>query len=240
MPRCWILLLASAAYVWFLLYVYPCAYTCASLQTPAEGLKMPFHPQRQQSPNTSVTDPSFYCRCIYFLLIFLFISSSSPGPGDSILHLSRLFILFFFLSFHVRSSPRLFVHVIFSHLCPPFPQFHSVLLSACVILITIHSYPPFSFYFPLFYSQYQNYLCLSLHLLSHGGEDKGGWDDLCLIQTLHWAPLIFSLVKCHRCVIVIKSYITGCWNVTLGGHDRSTLPHAAIFHSLAPTFGREM
>ena len=150
------------------------------------------------------------------------------------------FYFVFFLSFHVRSSPRLFVHVIFSHLCPPFPQFHSVLLSACVILITIHSYPPFSFYFPLFYSQYQNYLCLSLHLLSHGGEDKGGWDDLCLIQTLHWAPLIFSLVKCHRCVIVIKSYITGCWNVTLGGHDRSTLPHAAIFHSLAPTFGREM
>lgn len=226
-----------------LLYVYPCAYTCASLQTPAEGLKMPSHPQRQQSPNTSVTDPSFYCSYISFpphLPLYFIIFSSRPS--NSISHLPRPFTLFFFLSFHVRSSPPLFVHVIFSHLGPPFPRFHSVSLSACVILITIHSYPPFFFffYFPLFYSQYQNYLRLSLHLLSHGGEDKRGRDDLCLIQTLHWAPLIFSLVKCHRCVIVIKSYITGCWNVTLGGHDRSTLPRAAIFHSSASTFGREM
>lgn len=170
---------------------------------------------------------------LYFIMFssqWLNLTSSSP------------FYFVFFLSFHVRSSPPLFVHVIFSHLGPPFPRFHSVSLSACVILITIHSYPPFFFffYFPLFYSQYQNYLRLSLHLLSHGGEDKRGRDDLCLIQTLHWAPLIFSLVKCHRCVIVIKSYITGCWNVTLGGHDRSTLPRAAIFHSSASTFGREM
>lgn len=78
-----------------LLYVYPCAYTCASLQTPAEGLKMPSHPQRQQSPNTSVTDPSFYCSYISFLLIFLFISSCSH-PSNSISHLPRPFTLFFF------------------------------------------------------------------------------------------------------------------------------------------------
>lgn len=80
-----------------LLYVYPCAYTCASLQTPAEGLKMPSHPQRQQSPNTSVTDPSFYCSYISFpphLPLYFIIFSSHPS--NSISHLPRPFTLFFF------------------------------------------------------------------------------------------------------------------------------------------------
>lgn len=224
-----------------LLYVYPCAYTCASLQTPAEGLKMPSHPQRQQSPNTSVTDPSFYCSYISFLLIFLFISSCSH-PSNSISHLPRPFTLFFF--YHFTSVPLLLSLFTLSFLISVLPSlgFTAFCFLRALSLSQSTRIPPFFFffYFPLFYSQYQNYLRLSLHLLSHGGEDKRGRDDLCLIQTLHWAPLIFSLVKCHRCVIVIKSYITGCWNVTLGGHDRSTLPRAAIFHSSASTFGREM
>lgn len=125
MPQCWILLLASAAYVWFFC-VYLCVYMCASLQTPAQGLKLPFHPQRKQSPNTSVNDPSFYCSHIslypphlpLYFIIFILISSSPRS--NLILHFLALF-------YHFMSIPLLLsVVLILSFLIfLPFSQFYS-------------------------------------------------------------------------------------------------------------------
>lgn len=99
-------------------------------------------------------EPQHICDwSIILLQLYLFSSSSSSLFHHVLIPVTQshiflaLLLCFFFLSFHVRSSPPLFVHVIFSHLGPPFPRFHSVSLSACVILITIHSYPPLFFFF---------------------------------------------------------------------------------------------
>lgn len=129
-----------------LLYVYPCAYTCASLQTPAEGLKMPSHPQRQQSPNTSVTDPSFYCSYISFLLIFLFISSCSH-PSNSISHLPRPFTLFFF--YHFTSVPLLLSLFTLSFLISVLPSlgFTAFCFLRALSLSQSTRIPPFFFFF---------------------------------------------------------------------------------------------
>ena len=108
----------------FFLNVYLCAYMCANmcarLQTPAKGLKMPFHPRRKQwaqSPNTSVTDPSFYCGYIslypphlplYFIIFFLI---SSSHPSNLILHFSCPFFFY-----HLMATPLLLsVVLIFAH-----------------------------------------------------------------------------------------------------------------------------
>ncbi len=106
------------------------------------------------------------------------------------------------------------------------------LLSAYVIPITIHSCPLFIF---LLYSQYHDYLSPFFYIYGRReGKIRESEMIYVLIQPLHWAPLIFSLVKCHRCVIVIKSYITGCWNVTLGDMTDllcPTLKSVFLFHS---------
>lgn len=224
----------------FALCVSVCIHVC---QPPdaGGGIKDALSPPEAAEPQ-HICDWS-----IILLQLYLFSSSSSSLFHHVLIPVTQshiflaLLLCFFFIISRPFLSSSLCSRYLFSSrsslpsvsqrfaFCVRYP-YHNPLVSPLF----------FFFYFPLFYSQYQNYLRLSLHLLSHGGEDKRGRDDLCLIQTLHWAPLIFSLVKCHRCVIVIKSYITGCWNVTLGGHDRSTLPRAAIFHSSASTFGREM
>lgn len=199
-------------------YVF-CACMCARFQTPERGLKMPLHPREEAvgSESQHICDWSdvllqlytYLYICIH--LIFLFISSFVP------LFLSVELIFAHAYHFSSLSSPLSVLQLCFLHT--------SSLSQSTPI--------PFS----LFYSQYRRYLSLSLHLLSHRGEDKGGWDDLCLIQPLHWAPLIFSLVKCHRRVIVIKSYITGCWNVTLGDVTDLLCPKPQCFFPSLPHSG---
>lgn len=154
-----------------------------------------------------------------------------------ILQPSSVFIVLIISSFYSNCN-------LISH----FPLFSIISLWSLSVLIASHLFARFSlalcicypyhnplispFSFPLFYTLHWRYLCSSLHLMSHRGGDKRDSDDLCLIQPLHWAPLISSLVKCHRCVIVIKSYITGRWNVTLRDVTDLLIPMLQSFFHL--------
>lgn len=144
--------LLPAAYVWsFSLFWVRCRHAQIHVWRAADagggGLKMPLHPQRRQraqSPDSSVTDPSFRC---------ISPSSSSSSSFSSLVPLTSCF----------TPAPPL-------RCVPLCSRLSSLRLRLCMLHTSALSVRSARFH-SLFSRRYQQHLSL---LLSHRGEDKGG------------------------------------------------------------------